>query len=222
MEGTPSRADLEARATKVFELVDREEGTTAAYRVDDTIFIIWPDGQVVEGYGALGPTLSEWELEVRPTTARVWSNELDEPELLERLTVTAMTGSEEIEVNGGVWTPNPSLSTLIEEGNEVFRSTWDHGGPLGSHASVVYEFNGRYYSHDPFADPEGMDESVVFGPYESLDSALTDEFLGVSSATVSVSSSELSYEELVERLKPDQTVKGEPIRVNDREWVPTK
>jgi len=107
------------------------------------------------------------------------------------------------------------LSELIlEEGEIVYSLQWDSGGPAaGAGYEVVYKFRDSYWTH---SDYEGLS-----GPYDSLAEALSDTFTTVTSATERIRCSELSSDEIVERLEPYDLECTKRIVINGEDWVVT-
>lgn len=94
----------------------------------------------------------------------------------------------------------------------MFEYTWDHGTPLvGAHTDVVYWYRGQYYAAFSY-------DGRLIGPLRSLDDALTDELLGVNSATQAVWTSELSRADLIRRLVLYDDAGGCVIEVNGKPW----
>ena len=103
---------------------------------------------------------------------------------------------------------------IIEEGEIVYALQWDSGGPgAGAGYEVVYKFRDYYWTH---SDYEGLS-----GPYDSLDEALSDAFTTMTSATERIRCSELSSEEIVERLEPYDLECTKRIVINGEDWVVT-
>ena len=107
------------------------------------------------------------------------------------------------------------LSELIlEEGKIVYSLQWESGGPAaGAGYEVVYKFRDSYWTH---SDYEGLS-----GPYDSLAEALSDAFTTVTSATERIRCSELSSDEIVERLEPYDLECTKRIVINGEDWVVT-
>ena len=103
---------------------------------------------------------------------------------------------------------------IIEEGEIVYALQWDSGGPgAGAGYEVVYKFRDYYWTH---SDYEGLS-----GPYDSLAEALSDAFTTMTSATERIRCSELSSEEIVERLEPYDLECTKRIVINGEDWVVT-
>jgi hypothetical protein len=107
------------------------------------------------------------------------------------------------------------LSELIlEEGQIVYSLQWDSGGPAaGGGYEVVYKFRGYYWTH---SDYEGLQ-----GPYPCLNESLSAAFTTVTDVTESIRCSELSSEEIVERLEPHDLEYTKRIVINGEDWVVT-
>jgi hypothetical protein len=91
---------------------------------------------------------------------------------------------------------NPGLEqAILEHGEEVF--CHDYGNSHFGDVVSVLQFKGEYWSH--------AGECGTFGPFSNLKEALLCEDAGVlevTTASTSISCSELSAEEIVEMLKP--------------------
>lgn len=103
---------------------------------------------------------------------------------------------------------------IIEEGEIVYGLEWDSGGPgAGGGYEVVYKFRSYYWSYSGY---EGFR-----GPYPCLTEALSAVLTTVTSATVSVRCSELSSDEIAERLEPYDLEGTKRIVINGEDWVVT-
>jgi hypothetical protein len=103
---------------------------------------------------------------------------------------------------------------IIEEGEIVYGLQWDSGGPAaGAGHEVVFKFRGNYWA---YSDYEGM-----CGPYSCLDKALSSTFTAVTSVTERIRCSELSSEEIVERLEIYDLEYTKRIVINGEDWVVT-
>jgi hypothetical protein len=107
------------------------------------------------------------------------------------------------------------LSELIlEEGEIVYDLCWDSGGPAaGGGSEVVCKFRSYYWT---FSDYEGLQ-----GPYPCLDEALSSALTTVTDATQSIRCSELSSQEIAERLEPYDLGYTKRIVINGEDWVVT-
>jgi hypothetical protein len=105
----------------------------------------------------------------------------------------------------------PSYKKLSDKGEIVFKNTWEESS--GAFGKYVYKLDDLYYTYD-------MEEEAVDGPYDIIDDALDDDMLTVSSVTVEVSSTELSFEDLVSLLIPEGYIDAESIDVNGLWWPP--
>ena len=192
--------------------------------------VVWGNGWDEERYeeqsddiGSQGPA-DRWRdarldhehfFGIRPDTMEVWSNELSFDDLSSLLEPLEITGAEQITLNGRRWSPGPTLAIVQERGEVVFSHLWEGGS--GMYGRYVYLFGGNYYPYDMYEEAEGGS----IDSYDSLQEALLhSDFLSVSSATVSIASSELSFEELAAMLNPDDTSRGESISVNNEPWRP--
>jgi hypothetical protein len=103
---------------------------------------------------------------------------------------------------------------VIEEGEIVYGLEWDSGSPaIGGGYEVVYKFREYYWA---YSDYEGL-----IGPYASLDKALSSNFTTVTEATQSIRCSELSSNEIAERLEPYDLEYTKRIVINGEDWVVT-
>jgi hypothetical protein len=107
------------------------------------------------------------------------------------------------------------LSELIlEEGEIVYVLQWEGGGPCtGGGYEVVYKFRGYYWTH---SDYEGLQ-----GPYPCLNESLSAALTTVTDVTESIRCSELSSEEIVERLEPYDLEYTKRVVINGEDWVVT-
>ena len=97
---------------------------------------------------------------------------------------------------------------IPNEGEEVYSLVWDSGGPgAGSDSETIYKFRGAYFKK--------LSGDELEGPYKSLNEVLTDRFLMVTDATVSIWCSELSAEELTPRLYLTDIGDGYRVEIND-------
>jgi hypothetical protein len=100
------------------------------------------------------------------------------------------------------------LTELIRnDGDPVYSYHWDSGNPgAGAWTDFVFKYRDRYW----FDGSDGM-----AGPYDSLMEALPDEFgIGVTSATVSVTSSEMDSGDIIDLLRPMDLDEAVTITVN--------
>jgi len=100
---------------------------------------------------------------------------------------------------------------IIRFGKIVYSVFWDSGAPgPGADYEFIYKWKDRYAVGWSFDEPQG--------PYQSLSEAIRVSGLNlVSSATVSISSSELTAEKIARILKTngDSPV---ALRINDEIW----
>lgn len=115
---------------------------------------------------------------------------------------------------GGI---TPSQETLAASGDLVAQYTWDHGSPgVGGHTDSVYHYRGRFYASFDY-------DGSVLGPFESVDEALVQGFLGVNGATNAIWCTKLSREELIRRIVIYDDARGRAVDINDKPWkVPKK
>ncbi len=111
----------------------------------------------------------------------------------------------------------PTQETLATSGDLVAQYTWDHGSPgVGGHTDSVFHYRGHFYASFDY-------DGLVLGPFESLDEALAQGFLGVNSATAAIWCTELSRAELIQRLVIYDDAQGRVVDINDKPWrVPKK
>jgi len=107
------------------------------------------------------------------------------------------------------------LSELImKEGKTVYCLFWDSGGPCaGGGSELVLKFKDLYWK---YSGSDGLS-----GPFDDLEYALSDEFTTVTSATCSITSTELSSSEIVEYLEPFDLEYTKRIVINGEDWVVT-
>lgn len=99
---------------------------------------------------------------------------------------------------------------IYEEGERVLNLFWDSGGPgAGADCESIYKFRNLYWRHD---SNEGLS-----GPYQSLSDAM-DDFIGVTSATVTIDCTELTASELSKRLKIYDAESGHSVEINGEGW----
>ena len=100
---------------------------------------------------------------------------------------------------------------IYEEGERVLSLFWDSGGPgAGADYEAVYKFQNVYWRHD---SNEGLS-----GPYTSLTEAMED-FIGVTTATVNISCTELKSNELANQLEIYDSEPGQSVELNGEEWI---
>jgi hypothetical protein len=100
---------------------------------------------------------------------------------------------------------------LHEEGEWVYRLFWDSGGPgAGAEYEKIYKFRDRYWPH---SSVEGFS-----GPFDSLEEALTGDFLAITDATVSIECRELSAAELAKRVVIYSAEPGHSVKINGEAW----
>ncbi|MEE4135941.1 MAG: hypothetical protein V2I32_07685 [Desulforhopalus sp.] len=98
---------------------------------------------------------------------------------------------------------------LQEEGNVVFRMSWDSGMPgIGAGSDFIVEFMNRYYWYDDFFGWRG--------PFDKLIDALPEPYIPVTDATESIWSSIWETDEIEELIKPIDLESPSTIRVNDK------
>lgn len=103
---------------------------------------------------------------------------------------------------------------IMEEGEIIYGLQWDSGGPaIGSGYEIVYKFRDYYWR---YSDYEGLQ-----GPYPCLDEALSSALTTVTDATVSIRCSELTSEQITERLEPYDLECTKRIVINGEDWVVT-
>jgi len=100
---------------------------------------------------------------------------------------------------------------IIRFGKIVYSVFWDSGGPgAGADFEFIYKWRDRYAVGLSFDEPQG--------PYQSLSEAIRASDLNlVTSATVSISSSELTAEQIAEILKPNEDPPF-ALRINEEIW----
>jgi hypothetical protein len=103
---------------------------------------------------------------------------------------------------------------IIEEGEIVYSLQWDSGGPAaGAGYEVVYKFKDYYWAYSDYEE--------LSGPYSCLDDALSYTFRTVTDVTERIRCSELSSEEIAERLEPYDLECTKRIVINGEDWVVT-
>ena len=75
----------------------------------------------------------------------------------------------------------------------------------------IYKFRERYWPH---SSAEGFS-----GPFDSLEEALTGDFLAITDATVSIECRELSAAELAKRVAIYSAEPGHAVKVNGQTWM---
>jgi len=75
----------------------------------------------------------------------------------------------------------------------------------------IYKFRDRYWPH---SSAEGFS-----GPFDSLEEALTGDFLAITDATVSIECRELSAAELAKRVAIYSAEPGHAVKVNGQTWM---
>ncbi len=106
------------------------------------------------------------------------------------------------------------IEEIIDNGEAVFENYWETDNPgAGADAERVIKFKGRYY-----ACPSDDD---VSGPYDTLEKALdATDFAWLNDTTVEIQSSELSADQIVQRL----TYEGDgdhQLEINGEPWLAT-
>ena len=103
---------------------------------------------------------------------------------------------------------------IMEEGEIVYCLYWDSGSPaVGGGYEIIYKFRDYYWSYS--------DYEWLTGPYPILDEALSSALTTVTDATQSIRCSELTSEEITERLEPYDLDCTKRIVVNGEDWVVT-
>jgi len=107
-----------------------------------------------------------------------------------------------------------ALQSLIEaNGNEVYTVSYDGGSPGHTGNAGVVHCLDSYWSYD--------DNGNFGGPYNDIDEALFDCHIGFGEVDLSVSSSELSSQQIASRLELDCST-GHVVNLNNEEWVMDK
>jgi hypothetical protein len=103
---------------------------------------------------------------------------------------------------------------IIEESEIVYSLQWESGGPAaGAGYEVVYKFRDYYRAY--------FDYEELSGPYPCLNEALSSAFTTVTDVTESIRCSELSSEEIAERLEPYDLECTKRIVINGEDRVVT-
>ena len=89
----------------------------------------------------------------------------------------------------------------------------DSGGPgAGADSECVYRLDGKYAVRYSFGDQ--------MGPFDSLSTAITDTELNlISEATVSISSTELTADEIAETLDSTKISPPFSLKINGKTWT---
>ena len=107
-----------------------------------------------------------------------------------------------------------ALQSLIEaNGNEVYTVSYDGGSPGHTGNAGVIHCLDSYWSYD--------DNGNFGGPYNDIDEALFDCHIGFGEVDLSVTSSELSSQQIASRLELDCST-GHSVSINEEEWVMDK
>ena len=107
-----------------------------------------------------------------------------------------------------------ALQSLIEaNGNEVYTVSYDGGSPGHTGNAGVIHCLDSYWSYD--------DNGNFGGPYNDIDEALFDCHIGFGEVDLSVSSSELSSQQIASRLDLDCST-GPSVSINEEEGVMDK
>jgi len=107
-----------------------------------------------------------------------------------------------------------ALQSLIEaNGTEVYSVSYDGGSPGHNGSAGVLHCLDAYWSYD--------DNGNFGGPYNDIEEALFDCHIGFGEVDLSVSSSELSSDEIASKLELDCST-GHIVRINEEEWVVNK
>lgn len=201
--------DLFERGELVFEHARARSGKHV-YELDECFFTLPFRGMKVQGpFDCLEDAVldEEYEIPVYKDTIRLWSSRLDFYDMTEK--IFPLKGAlKPIDVNGEEWEPVPSGDYLQSKGRLVYTIVTEEGS--GMWGQYVYKLDGQYYSYD-------MGDDEVDGPYSSLVNAAP---LNVGPATSSVTSSELTKDELKAILNTDYMRPGDVISVNGSDWLP--
>jgi hypothetical protein len=102
-------------------------------------------------------------------------------------------------------------SKIIECGTVVYELFWNSGGPgAGAEYEHVFRWRNKYASQTSY--------SGTTGPFDDIRTAIRGaELDAVGGATVHISSTELSSEEIA-KLLWDMGSEGESFRINDEVW----
>ena len=104
-----------------------------------------------------------------------------------------------------------ALQSLIEaNGNEVYTVSYDGGSPGHTGNAGVVHCLDSYWSYD--------DNGNFGGPYNDIDEALFDCHIGFGEVDLSISSSELSSEQIASRLELECST-GHIVSINEEEWM---
>ena len=107
-----------------------------------------------------------------------------------------------------------ALKSLIEDnGTEVYSVSYDGGSPGHSGSAGVLNCLDSYWSYD--------DNGNFGGPYSDIDEALFDCHIGFGEVDISITSSELSSDEIAAKLELDCS-EGHIVTINEEEWVVNK
>lgn len=107
-----------------------------------------------------------------------------------------------------------ALQSLIEaNGNEVYTVSYDGGSPGHTGNAGVVHCLDSYWSYD--------DNGNFGGPYNDIDEALFDCHIGFGEVDLTVTSSELSSQQIASRLELDCSA-GHSVSINEEEWVMDK
>ncbi len=104
-----------------------------------------------------------------------------------------------------------SPSKIVQYGKIVYEVFWDSGAPgAGADWECIYKWRDRYAVGLSFDEP--------LGPFDTLSEAIrASELNMVTSATVHISSSELTAEQIARILKPNVDPPF-TLRINDKIW----
>ncbi len=103
-----------------------------------------------------------------------------------------------------------SEQEVMSKGTRVHYVFWDGGPGGGAQYDEIYHYQGKYWTQSYASGFEG--------PYDTMDEALSGEFLGVSNAVERIENDELSTRELVDRLTVHGADPGHVVEINDEEW----
>lgn len=107
-----------------------------------------------------------------------------------------------------------ALQSLIQaNGNEVYMASYDGGSPGHTGNAGVVHCLDSYWSYD--------DNGNFGGPYNDIDEALFDCHIGFGDVDISITSSELSSQQIASRLKLECST-GHIVNINEEEWVMDK
>ena len=107
-----------------------------------------------------------------------------------------------------------ALRDLVRSnGEEVFSTSYDGGGPGHSGSAGVIKFADSYWGFD--------DNGEFGGPFDSLEDALDDCHLQFGEVDLSVDSSEMTSERIASLVQMDAT-SDHTVTINGEEWSTNK